>query len=115
VIPRVPRRRVATSLVTASIIASSMLAMVAGPVVAKKPIGSCPNGFAPDALDLDAVLAYKLALGFPPESVAPFTAFFGSVDKNGNGLVCLKDLPDTPGIAPWVTQLTDDVSNASTR
>lgn len=35
-----------------------------------------------------------------------------SLDKNGNGLICMKDLPNTPGLPAFVINAIDD--NAST-
>jgi hypothetical protein len=93
--------------------AALVLAISAAPVIAVKPVGRCPNGIQIGPLDLDAAIEYKRQFGFPDEGFAFFEGLFASFDKNGNGLVCLKDLPDTPGIPPFVTQLADDVSRAS--
>lgn len=92
-----------------------MLTSVAGPASADRPIAGCPPGFIDEAFTLEAALEYKaLANGgpLPPQAVDYFTGYFASTDKNGDDLVCMKDLPDTPGIPPFVTQLMDNVANS---
>ncbi len=98
----------------AAIQAGAVLALgaVAGAAMAAKPVAECPTAFELGAMTLEASIALKDTYGFPAEAVPFYAGLFASVDKNGNGLVCLKGLPDTPGIAPWVFQLADDVSNA---
>lgn len=99
------------ALVTVMLLAAA----VAGPASAGKPIAGCPPGFIDDAFTLGNALAYKAQAyqdELPEEVVEYFTGYFATTDKNGDGLVCMKDLPDTPGIAPFVTQLMDNVASS---
>jgi hypothetical protein len=102
--------RASRPLLAATATAMLMLASVAGPAFADRPIAGCPPGFIDDAFTLEEALAYKV--GLPTGSVEYFTGYFASTDKNGDGLVCMKDLPDTPGIPPYVTQLMDNVASS---
>ncbi len=94
------------SLVTVILSAAAL----AGPASAGRPIAGCPPGFIDGAFTLQAALEYKAPL--PPEAFEYFSGYFAATDKNGDGLVCMKDLPDTPGIPPSVTQLMDNVANS---
>ena len=87
-----------------------LAAAVAGPASAVRPIAGCPPGFIDDAFTLEAALEYKAPL--PPEGVEYFSGYFRTTDRNGDGLVCMKDLPDTPGIPRSVTQLMDNVASS---
>jgi hypothetical protein len=105
------------SLSAALSVALILGAIASGPVAAR-PLGTCPAGFELGAMTLEDSIELKNGYGFdtaPPEALAFYTALFASTDKNGNGLACLKDLPDTPGIAPFVFQLADDVSSSGGR
>lgn len=99
---------------TIATVASLVLILIAAvaPAAAKPPVGTCAMGFMSPAMTLEEAVAYKTAAGFPPEGIDYFTGYFERTDKNGNGRVCVKDLPDTPGIAPYVTQLADDNTRA---
>lgn len=101
-------RRIGVALAVASL----CIAMAAPAVLAAKPVAGCSNGFELGPMSLEDSLGLKMELGFPPDAVPFYEALFADFDKNGNGLLCLKDLPDTPGIAPWVFQLADDVAAA---
>lgn len=93
-------------------VGSLCVAMAVPAVSASKPVAGCSNGFDLGPMSLDESLAIKTSLGFPSDATPFYEALFDTFDKNDNGLLCLKDLPDTPGIAPSVFQLADDVAAA---
>lgn len=102
-----------TRRIVAGLTAASLAAVIATPqVLALKPVAGCPTGFELGPMTLEASLVIKYELGFPPEAEPFYAQLFEDTDKNHNGLLCLKDLPDTPGIAASVFQLADDVSSA---
>ena len=92
-------RRLVAATTTAALLAAS----IATPVLAKPPVGGCPTGFPIGPWTVEQALETK-----PPEAEAYFRVYFAKVDKNGNGYVCMRDLPDTPGIPAFATQLADD-------
>ena len=80
-----------------------------------RPTAGCPRGFidGPDAggaFDFGSALEYKGEL--PPLALAYFTVYLATTDRNGDGLVCMKDLPDTPGLPSFITQLMDNVASS---
>jgi hypothetical protein len=84
------------STVRAGLAAMLMTFALAAPVLAVKPLGSCPNdGF--DAMNLNEFIALELSLGLPPDLVPAYSAAWASLDRNGDGALCIKDVPDTPG------------------
>jgi len=97
----------------AALFASLAMVVFAAPIVSAKPIGSCANGYEATPVTLDDAVARKVELGFPEAFIPFFAESFAQIDKNVDGLACIKDLPDTPGIPAWVFQLSDDVSSAS--
>ena len=96
-------------LAAVSVIAALLATVAATPVLARPPVGTCPAGFGIGPMTLEAAIEYKVGTAGMPEAAVPFfTAYFASVDKNGNGEICMRELPDTPGIPAWVSQLKDD-------
>jgi hypothetical protein len=99
--------------------------------MAAKPVRGCPpaaSGFEPvDAEQLwDRTVAGFTAEGLTLEEAAAMFGFesveamqeaftagaFGKFDGNANGVICLKDLPHTPGIPAYVFNGADDTANA---
>ena len=104
------KKRLMTTLATGALVGAMMAATATSAAATGRPIAGCPPGFLDDAYTLTEALKYKEPI--PPEAIDYFTVYFASTDKNGDGLVCMKDLPDTPGIPPFVTQLMDNVASA---
>jgi hypothetical protein len=76
------------------------------PASATKPSLGCPNGFT---AEVTLAQAEALAPDVPPKIIEAGFAFY---NKNGDDKVCIKDLPDTPGIPAVAVNMTDN--NAST-
>ena len=107
--------RNAGSLGSGMLLASLVLAALVAPVAAKVPDGTCAQGFMDTQFSIDAALKYKadlLGQPIPEAAEAYFRGLFETTDRNANGLVCMKDLPDTPGIPSFVNQLADDVTSS---
>jgi D-serine deaminase-like pyridoxal phosphate-dependent protein len=66
---------------------------------------TCPAAF--QALTIEQAVAIKLALGYPltPEELE---AALRSVDANRDEIVCSRDLPDTPAIPPFISNVLDN-------
>lgn len=84
------------------------------PAWADRPVtGNCPRGYDFGPWTFQEGLDYKESVyggPIPDYSLAGYTATFAATDKNGDGKVCFKDLPDTPGIPMYLTQHADNVS-----
>ena len=102
-------RRSITALMAAVALAIAM----AVPALAVKPIGVCPNRQF-EALTYAEFLALSRSVGVPEEFLgADHFAAFQAFDKNNDGLVCIKDLPDTPGhLGGWVFNAIDNTANS---
>jgi hypothetical protein len=85
---------------------------IAGPVLAAKPARGCPNP-AFMLMSPEAFRALSLSVGVPPELLgADWEAGLLGFDKNGDRLICVKDLPDTRGHAGgWVFNVVDNTSH----
>lgn len=97
-------RRTSISIALAVVIAS-----VAGasPASATKPSLGCGPGFSsPGELTLGEAL--KLFVDVPP---ALIRGAWDHYDKNGDGKLCTKHLPDTPGIPADNVNITDNNSS----
>jgi hypothetical protein len=91
----------------------ALLAAAAGPVAAAKPIRGCPNPSF-DQLSMEEFRALSQAVGVPDELLftPEWEAGWGEFDKNGDGDLCVQDLPDTPGTADgWIFNVIDNTSN----
>ncbi len=88
-----------------------LLTVGAAPVSAAKPARGCPNdGFTSSTKD--AFRDVSRALGVPEELLGePLDLWWADSDKNGNTRLCIKDLPETPGLPVFVFNIVDDVSN----
>jgi hypothetical protein len=67
--------------------------------------GSCPAAF--QTLTIEQAVEIKIALGYPltPEELE---AALRGVDQNGDEIVCSLDLPDTPVIPPYISNMLDN-------
>jgi hypothetical protein len=88
-----------------------LLAASAVPVSAAKPVRGCPNeGFVVFTMEQFRELSRQL--GVPEDLLATLPGWWPTYDRNLNDLLCVKDLPDTPGHSDtWAFNLIDDVSN----
>jgi hypothetical protein len=70
--------------------------------------GACPAAF--QALTIEQAVEIKIALGYPltPEELE---AALRNVDQNKDELVCSLDLPDTPVIPPYISNMLDNVAS----
>lgn len=115
-----------------ALVTISMLLLVTAPALAKgKPVNGCPasasgwvlvdgegwwaatvEGFAQEGLT-----AEEAAAEFGFTDVEEFKEWvivgaFTGIDKDGNGLVCMQDLPNTPGLPGYLINIVDDNSSA---
>jgi len=70
--------------------------------------GACPAAF--QALSIEQAVEIKIALGYPltPEELE---AALRGVDQNRDEIVCSLDLPDTPVIPPYISNMLDNVAS----
>ena len=80
----------------------------AGAGSAKQPVTGCPPSFASITTEQFSDLA--LSLGLPSSSLEQLQAELARFDKNGNDVICVHDLPDTPGIKPYQFEAMDDTA-----
>jgi hypothetical protein len=92
--------------------AAVLLVMAAAPAAAM-PTGGCPapaSGFG-TPMTFDDYWAARTVEADPGASWRARAAAAWSVaDRNGDGLVCAKALPDTPGIPAVVEQFKDNTA-----
>jgi hypothetical protein len=70
---------------------------------------ACPAAF--QTLTIEQAVEIKIALGYPltPQELE---AAIRGVDKNQDEIVCSLDLPDTPVIPPFISNMLDNKSSA---
>jgi hypothetical protein len=70
--------------------------------------GACPAAF--QTLTIEQAVEIKIALGYPltPEELE---AAITGVDQNQDEIVCSLDLPDTPVIPPFISNMLDNVAS----
>jgi hypothetical protein len=104
-----PRLRIAaTTLLAAGLLSIAL----AAPVTAAKPVRGCG---AAELMTIEAFRARSLEAGVPPDVLgAEWEAGLRSgFDKNGDGSLCVKDLPDTNGhLGTWIFNVVDNTSNS---
>ena len=85
--------------------------MVAAPVSAAKPARGCSDGKA--LMSIEQFRAMSLSIGVPADLLgADWEAGLRTgVDKNGDGSICVKDVPDTNGhLDTWIFNVVDNTS-----
>jgi hypothetical protein len=100
-------------VVVMTIVLVALLAVAAGPVAAKKPIRGCPNPSF-DQMAMEEFRELSLEVGVPAELLftPEWEAGWDAYDRNGDGALCVKDLPDTPGtLDGWIFNVVDNTSN----
>ncbi len=88
----------------------SLMLAAAAPAWAS-PARACPN----DQFTLMTFAEFRalsIGVGVPEEFLgAAWVAKMTTFDKNGDGLVCIMDLPDTPGhLGAWVFNVVDNAA-----
>lgn len=94
---------------TASItvlVAVSVLALT-GPVQAARPRAACGRGF--ELLTIEQIL--PLVADGSPSTPEELLAVLEALDRNGDELLCAKDLPDTPGSPSYVRNVVDNTAS----
>lgn len=82
------------------------LAATVNPASAQKPQGRCGFGF--DLMTIEETL--PLVSEGSPNSVEDLLAALQARDTNSDDLVCVKDLPDTPGSPSYVRNVVDNTA-----
>jgi len=87
-----------------------LVTAIAGPALAAGPSRGCPNDkFV--LLDYEAFRALSLSVGVPEDVIAS-EALWQNTDRSGDGLLCVMDLPDTPGtLDGWIFNVVDNTAN----
>ena len=90
-----------------------LLITFAQPVAAAKPVGGCPN----PKFELMTYTQFRnlsLPVGVPAELLGPeHAAAWDDFDKNNDGRLCVKDLPDTPGtFFRWIFNVIDNTAKS---
>jgi hypothetical protein len=91
---------------TLAVGACGLLATASGSSAAP-PNSGCPPPFT--ATSFAAAVERIQAEGFTGD-LAPFLAFLEQTDLNDDEVVCVKDIPDTPGNLPWQHIYVDNVT-----
>ena len=99
--------RIAVSgLAVSGLVVAVGLGVAAVPAAAQPP--ACPRGYDVGLLSLDEGVDLLVGQGVPaPED--DVLARLSSFDRDGDGSLCFKDLPDTEGIAVYSYQYKDDL------
>lgn len=95
------RRSIIVLVVSAIAIVST-----AAPAGADHPRGRCGLGF--DLMTIEDTL--PLVSEGSPNPVEVLLAALQGIDKNDDDLVCVKDLPDTPGSPSYVRNVVDNTA-----
>lgn len=85
---------------------------LASPVLAGRPARGCSNDqFVP--MSYADFRELSLDVGVPEALLGPdHLAGWRKIDKNGDDILCVKDLPDTKGhLGTWVFNVIDNTSN----
>jgi hypothetical protein len=93
-------------LATLAVGACGLLATASGSAAAP-PNAGCSPPFT--ATSFAAAVARIQAEGFTGD-LTPFLAFLEQTDRNDDEVVCVKDIPDTPGNLPWQHIYVDNVT-----
>ena len=91
-----------------AMIAALAVPMVAAPAGAVRPNGACGFGFE---LKTIAETLPLVSEGSPNPPEVLLTSLQG-LDVNDDDLVCVKDLPDTPGSPSYVRNVVDNTAAA---
>ena len=92
--------------------AALLLLALAAPASAR-PTRECGNDEF-DLMDMEAFRDLSIEVGVPADILftPEWEAGWASYDKNGDGNLCVKDKPDTPGhLGSWVWNVVDNTSN----
>ncbi len=89
-----------------------LILAIAAPALAAKPVRGCPN----EKFDLMGYTQFRnlsLSVGVPEDLLgAEHAALWDAYDRNNDGMLCIMDLPDTPGhFGTWVFNVIDNTAN----
>lgn len=75
---------------------------------AAQPVGVCPPPF--ETLTIEQAIVRGIELGAPltPEEIE---AILTPLDTNRDEILCVLDVPDTPGLPPYFANLIDNMAN----
>lgn len=98
--------------VRAAIAAILLSCLIVGPAAAAKPIRGCGTGGF-ELMTYEAFRDLSITVGVPEELLGDeHRAGWDAYDRNGDGSLCVKDLPDTPGhLGSWVFNVVDNTAN----
>lgn len=91
----------------------ALLLTFAAPAAAAKPVGGCPNGGF-ELMTYQQFRTLSLSVGVPESLLgAEHEAAVGAIDKNDDGMICVRDQPDTPGtLGGWIFNVIDNTARA---
>jgi hypothetical protein len=90
-----------------------LVAITAAPAAGAKPVRGCANE-AFELMSMEAFRTRSLGVGVPADILftPEWEAGWAFHDKNGDGNLCVMDLPDTPGtLFGWIFNVVDNTSN----
>lgn len=96
-------------LITVGVLSAIVSVSSAAPAGAGHPQGRCGRGF--DLMTIEDTL--PLVSEGSPNPVEVLLAALQGIDKNDDGLLCVKDLPDTPGSPSYVRNVVDNTAQTS--
>jgi hypothetical protein len=92
--------------ITVLILTAIALIAATAPADAGRPRGRCGAGF--ELMTIEDTL--PLVSEGSPNPVDVLLAALQAIDKNEDDLVCVKDLPDTPGSPSYVRNVVDNTA-----
>ena len=90
-------------------LATLVVSSAVPPAQADKPQALCGFGF--ELMTIQRTL--ELVSDGSPTPIGDLLAALQRLDKNDDDLVCVKDLPDTPGSPSFVRNVVDNTANTS--
>lgn len=93
-------------LITCIFLCTIAFGSAAAPAGAGHPQGRCGSGF--DLMTIEETL--PLVSEGSPNPVDVILGALQGIDKNDDDLVCVKDLPDTPGSPSYVRNVVDNTA-----
>ena len=92
--------------ITVLVVSAIAFVSAAAPAGAGHPLGRCGRGF--ELMTIEETL--PLVSEGSPNPIDVLLAALQGIDKNDDDLVCVKDLPDTPGSPSYVRNVVDNTA-----
>ncbi len=89
-----------------SVLTMALCCALSAPASAQRPRAACGLGF--ELITIDDLLL--LVSDGSPNSPEVLLAALEGLDRNGDDLLCAKDLPDTPGSPAYVRNTVDNTA-----